>query len=297
VSENLEADSSAQPSWRYGYWYQFIQLNKNGHELGSHSATHPRLSTLQDGGPKAMGSLQYELNTPIKALQKKIPLYKAITFAYPFVDFNTHVKEETSKLYVSSRGLGSGFNPAHPPDWMDIQAHSISYNPGRTIESDQAKITELKNWITAHTIAKGGWTVYLAHDVLPFEQASTATDSWQPVSTESFDTFASWLGEKQRSKELWVETVGNVTRYIKERDALSVVLLQETSDKLSFSITDPLPDDLFNYPVTIEITVPEGWTKVLAKQNKSNSTVNVYERKIILNVTPDQGNIEISKIE
>jgi peptidoglycan/xylan/chitin deacetylase (PgdA/CDA1 family) len=297
ISENLEADSFAQPSWRFGYWYQFIQLNQNGHELGSHSATHPKLTALPDGSPKESGSLQYELNAPIKALQKKIPGYKVLTFAYPFVDFNTHVEEETSKLYASSRGLGSGFNSAHPTDWMNIQAHTISYNPDRTIESDQAKVTELKNWITTNTIAKGGWTVYLAHDVLPFEQVSTATDSWHPVSSESFELFASWLREKQRKNELWVETVGNVTRYIKERDAVSIALKEETTDKLSLSVTDNLPDDLFNYPITIEITLPERWKKALVKQNKLSNTLNVSERKIILNVVPDQATIEISKVE
>jgi peptidoglycan/xylan/chitin deacetylase (PgdA/CDA1 family) len=297
VSENLEADSFAQPSWRYGYWYQFIQLNNKGHELGSHSATHPKLSTLPDGGPKQIGSLQYELNAPIKALQKKIPGYKALTFAYPFVDFNAHVKEETAKLYTSSRGLGSGLNGVHPADWMNIQAHTISYNPGRTIESDQAKITEIENWISSNTIAKGGWTVYLAHDILPFIQASTATDSWQPVSSESFESFAYWLKEKQRSNELWIETVGNVTRYIKERDAVSIVLQEETPSKLLFSITDNLPDELFNYPITLEITLPESWKKVLTKQNKSSHTLSISDRKIILNATPDKGILEINKVE
>jgi hypothetical protein len=297
VSETLESDSSRPASWRYGYWWQFIEMSKNGHELGSHSATHPKLTTFPDGSINKPGTLQYELSEPIKKLEEKIPGYKFITFAYPFVDFNKHVMDETSKLYVSSRGLGNGLNPVHPAKWMDIQAHCIDYSPNRTIDSDNAKMTTLKNWISDNTITKGGWTVYLAHDVLPFKEASTVADSWQPVSVESFEPFVQWLKEKQTSKELWIETVGNVTRYIKERDAASIIQIEETKDKLVFSITDNLPDDMFNYPITIEIKVPEGWKKVTVKQKSSKNSLTVFEQKIIVNVIPDKGNIEISKVE
>jgi peptidoglycan/xylan/chitin deacetylase (PgdA/CDA1 family) len=297
VTENLQPDSTLPSTWHYGYWHQFIKLSKSGHELGSHSATHPKLASLPDGNEKDEGTLQYELNAPIKALRKYLPTYKFITFAYPFVDFNEHVMEETAKLYVSSRGHGSGFNPAHSPTWMNIQAQSLEYSPGRTMASDLAKMTTLENWISTNTIAKGGWTVYLAHDVFPFEEALTTTDSWQPVSAESLEVFVKWLKEKESTKELWIETVGNVTRYIKERDAVSIILKEETKDNLSFSITDNLPDDLFNYPITLEVLVPEGWKKVIVVQKNSKNTFVVAGGKVRVNVVPDQGNFEIGREE
>ncbi|HWZ21935.1 MAG TPA: polysaccharide deacetylase family protein [Cytophagaceae bacterium] len=297
VTENLQPDSTLSSTWHYGYWRQFIKLSKNGHELGSHSATHPKLTSLPDGNEKDEGTLQYELNAPIKALRNYLPTYKFMTFAYPFVDFNEHVMEETAKLYVSSRGHGGGFNPAHSLVWMNIQAHSLEYSPGRTLKSDIAKITTLENWISTNTIAKGGWTVYLAHDVFPFEEAIKVTDSWQPVSAESLEIFAKWLKEKQVTKELWVETVGNVTRYIKERDAVNIILKEETKDKLSFSITDNLPDDLFNYPITLEITIPKDWRKIIVKQKNSKNIVVVAGGKVQVNVVPDQGNFEIEREE
>ena len=297
VTDNLQADSTSPAAWHYGYWHQFIKLSKNGHELGSHSATHPKITSLSDGSDKDSGTLQYELNAPIRALRNYLPSYKFITFAYPYVDFNEHVMEETAKLYSSSRGHGSGFNPAHSPVWMNIQAHSLEYSSDRTLESDIAKITTLEDWISRNTIAKGGWTVYLAHDVFPFEEATNATDSWQPVSTESFEVFAKWLKEKQSTKELWVETVGNVTRYIKERDAVSIILKEETKEKISFSITDNLPDDLFDYPITLEIKLPEDWKKVILMQKNSKNIIVVAEGKVQVNVVPDQGDFEISRVD
>ncbi len=110
VTETLESDSSRPASWHYGYWWQFIEMSKKGHELGSHTATHPKLTTLPDGSNNKTGTLQYELTAPIKKLEEKLPGYKFITFAYPFVDLNQHVVAEASKLYYSSRGLGDGIN-------------------------------------------------------------------------------------------------------------------------------------------------------------------------------------------
>ncbi len=296
VSENLESDSLASPKWRNGYWYQFIEMHSKGHEIASHSATHPRLTALREGAVKESGTLQYELTEPIRALKKNIPNYKSITFAYPYVDFSGRVEEETAKHYYSSRGLGSGFNPVHPADWMNIQAHTISYNGGRTIASDQLKIKELENWIVTTTIAKGGWTVYLAHDVFPFEEAITANDSWHPVSIESLDPFIQWLKDKQKSNVLWIETVGNVTRYCKERDDVTIVQTLETANKIIFSITDNLPNDLFNFPLTLLVNVPIEWKKVKVKQKNTKNTLEVIDGKIIVNAIPDEGDIEISQI-
>ncbi len=153
----------------------------------------------------------------------------------------------------------------------------------------------MKSWISDNIIAKGGWTIYLAHDVLPFNEASIAADSWQPVSLESFESFAQWLKEKQNSKELWIETVGNITRYIMERDAVSITQVESTTEKLVFSITDNLPDDKFNFPLTIEVKVPSDWKKVTVKQKGPKTEIIVSEGKIIINAIPDKGNIDIIK--
>ncbi|HSZ26288.1 MAG TPA: polysaccharide deacetylase family protein [Cytophagaceae bacterium] len=297
ITESLEADSTQAPSWRFGYWYQFKQMAQAGHEIGSHTATHPRLTTLPDGKINEAGTLQYELSSPIQRIHKMLPGYPVITFAYPFVDYNNHVMEEAAKWYVSSRGLGSGLNAVQPANWMNLQAHSISYTLGRTKEADLEKITEFKNFITSTTLAKGGWSIYLAHDVLPFEEAIEATDSWQPVSLESFEVFAQWLANKKNNHELWIETIGNITRYIKERESVSVTLKEETANTISFLISDSLPDELFHYPLTLEITLPLGWKNVIASQKDKVINLAVVDGKIQIDAIPDQGILDIQRVE
>jgi len=296
-SETLQDDTASPATWRFGYWHHFIELSKKGHELGSHTATHPKLTELKDGSSREKGTLLYELNAPIDAIQERIPGYQVISFAYPFVDFNAHVMDETRKLYASSRGMGSGFNPARPSQWMNIQSHGVDYSAGRTLVSDMEKFTVLQKWISDNTIARGGWTVLLAHDVMPFKEAVEAADAWHPISSESFDAFAKWLKEKQNAGELWVETVGNITRYIKERDNVSVELISETAEKLRFSIGDKLSDDVYNYPLTLEIKLPSGWNNVKALQKENTLNVSIREGKVIVDAIPDKGVLEISRVE
>ncbi len=297
VTGSLQDNPDQRPEWRFGYWHQFIALAGKGHELGSHTVSHLKLSSLKDGSANTSGTLQYELAEPIKAIQERIPGYAVLSFAYPFVDYNTHVKEETLKRYPAARAAGNAPNLPADIHWGALQANIIEYSGNRTIESDQKKMTGLQNQLQDDLIEEGGWGIYLAHDVLPLEQAILATDSWHPVSTESFDSFAAWLKKKQDTKELWVAPMGSVTRYTKERESLVVTEKEKTTEKLVLSLNDNLPDAVYNQPLTLEISLPEGWKKVKLIQGRKKETLTVQEGKIQAQVLPAKEVLEITRIE
>src|ERR1035437_10365094 len=47
--------------WRYGTWDQFRNAALEGHEIGSHTVTHPDLTTLKIGAINTPGTMRYEL--------------------------------------------------------------------------------------------------------------------------------------------------------------------------------------------------------------------------------------------
>ena len=296
VTNFLESDSNKAASGKYGYWHQFKKMALKGHEMGSHSATHPRLTDLSDGNAQNPGTLQYELTNPIAVIEAKIPHKKVLTFAYPYVDFNQHVQNETAIRYLSARGLGGGVSPAKP-NFMDLQGHIIMYTATRSIESDLAKVKELENKIEKTTIAQGGWSVYLAHEVLPFRQAAGATDSYHPVSIESFEEFCKWLKIKKDHKELWVATVADVTRYAKEREAIQMTLTSSNDHQQTYALTDDLADNIFNIPLSFQISLPKSWNKVIVKQGIIQTPKTVENGTLYLEAIPDRGKLEIIKLE
>lgn len=297
ITNSLQDNPDQLPQWRFGYWHKFIAMANTGHELGSHTATHPKLTSLKDGGENTIGTLQYELTEPVRAIQERIPGYKVISFAYPYVDYNTHVKEESLKRYPAVRAAGEAPNSLETIQWGALQANSLTYSGTRTVASDIQKMTLLQNYLEEGLIAEGNWGLYLAHDVMPLEIALKASDSWQPVSSESFEQFAIWLKKKQDAKELWVAPMGAVTRYIKEKENLEITEKEKTDTKLSLLLNDQLPDEIYDQALTLEIQLPQGWKKVKIQQGRKKETLSAKEGKIIVQAVPGKELLEITKLE
>lgn len=295
VSDVLQENLNAQTTWRYGYWEHFKSLCAAGHEIGNHTCTHGHFNQMEIGKINEIGTIKYEINQPLIDFKKHIPSALIKSFAYPFGEFGIESKKEVSLLNIASRGVESGFVGRTPTDWHNIQTSSISYVGLRSLEGDDLKFTELETWIESNTIAKKGWSVYLAHDILPFEEAVAATDTWQPVSKESFEKFAAWLGQKQKANILWIAPFGTVASYIQERNNLNATYVLK-GDMIELNVYDNLPNDKFNVPISLEIDVPSSWTDVLIEQNGqlikpiSNST-----SKVRFNVLPDNGLVSIKK--
>jgi hypothetical protein len=58
-------------------------------------------------------------------------------------------------------------------------------------------------------------------------------------------------------KNLWVAAFGSVVKYIKERDASSLSVASQTSNKIVLRLTArPLGSTIFDEPLTIRSTVP-----------------------------------------
>src|SRR5665647_3825856 len=82
--------------WKYGTWNQFRSMALEGHEIGSHTVTHPDLTTLTTGNISTPGTLLYELNQSKLTIEQKISNQKCITIAYPYNDYNTNVNNKTA---------------------------------------------------------------------------------------------------------------------------------------------------------------------------------------------------------
>lgn len=55
---------------------------------------------------------------------------------------------------------------------------------------------------------------------------------------------------KINRKEVWVETVGNITRYIKERDEAEYQIVSSSNQLIQVNVSDNLDNTIFNYPLS-----------------------------------------------
>jgi hypothetical protein len=289
--------------WRYGTWKQFREMALEGHEIGSHTVTHPYLTTLADGDYRTAGTLIYELSQSKNLIEQKITNQKCITMAYPYFIYNSHVKMETALYYEGGRGGSFVPMDASLADtgFYSIGAKEEQFSSPRNSTNDD--LDELVNFerYEDSSITFGKWGMLVGHEVYPFAQItdSLISVSWFPQSTEWLTSLCGWLKEKSDSNLIWVETMGNVIRYMKERDHFNYNVISATATQVQISATDSLSNDIYNYPLTVDITVPADWAGAYVVQGSKTDTAKVISDGIgsyvRAKIIPDGGNIILNK--
>jgi peptidoglycan/xylan/chitin deacetylase (PgdA/CDA1 family) len=252
----LTVGSIGSGVWIHGTWKGFLDLYESGHELGSHTMTHPWLTKItadkqQDELLRAKEEIETRTGNP------------CLSFAYPYCDHNPAVEQFCRDLYASSRT--GRFNPDNPvwnlptpDDWSLI----VSYTPwfGTAPRTSPARdipvLTQAKEAVNA-AVEQNGWAVVMLHSVVPFKEIVpggymndlTVSDDW-------FDSFCSRLAVETARGALWVDTMGHVTRYIRERDSAELTGYTETVDGCRFTLTDNLDDAVYNLPLTVQVIIP-----------------------------------------
>ncbi|MDY0082927.1 MAG: T9SS type A sorting domain-containing protein, partial [Ignavibacteriaceae bacterium] len=109
-----------------------------------------------------------------------------------------------------------------------------------------------------------------------------------------------WLEVKSLNKEIWVETVGNITRYIKEREAAAYDIVTSNNQLIQINVTDNLNNEIYNYPLTAYVKIPDNWQFVRVQQDTNTDTLTTMitdsGRVALIKVTPDKGLLSISPV-
>jgi peptidoglycan/xylan/chitin deacetylase (PgdA/CDA1 family) len=290
--------------WRYGTLPMFQSISLEGHEIGSHTLNHVYLPELKIGGINEEGTILYELYKSRQLINQKFPNQNCITFAYPFAEHSDLIDSLTSLFYESARAVDDFPNPSSLTDdqWFALNAVEIFFNePRNSPEDDLDELSFLQNWIDS-SIANEDWGILLGHEVVPYDSLAglIADSSWNPYSNEWFTELTGWLWEKSNNKNVWVQTIANITRYIKERDNFNYNILTYDDTQIQLDINDDLDNDIYNYPLSVFIKVPDSWEFALMMQagkiDTLRSFINETGKVIMANAIPDGGVISLFKL-
>jgi peptidoglycan/xylan/chitin deacetylase (PgdA/CDA1 family) len=287
--------------WRYGTWPMFLEMHSEGSELGSHSLNHPHLLQLPVGDTLTPNTIHYELYHSKKMIEARINFEKCITFAYPYAEHNVMLDSLASLYYESSRAIGVSPNnfTLSGLEWQSLKSFEVIFSEPRiAFEDDLDELYNFMNWID-NSIAEGKWGIQLAHEVVPFAQLGEliSQGAYNPISNEWLLLLCEWLVQKSYDNLVWVETIGNITKYIKERDAHSYQILSQSNTLIEISLSDNLPDNIFNYPLTAYISIPEKWEKVLLIQGNNSKVYETFSldtmQVLLAQIIPDNGIIQL----
>ena len=259
-------------AWRY-----WRALAAKGHEMGSHSITHPNLARIS--WPQVVRELKGSRDT----IRARIPGQRCATLAYPYAVSNRRVRRLAKGLFVAARGAGFRPESAEPRDLMNIRSVTPYKKTTRRL---------MGRWME-RTEARRGWLVWMLH--------GTKGQGWEPLPLSTYRYIFGLI--KRRRSKLWVAPFGEVATYVRERRAARLSLVDSTSSRLEIELTDNLDDRRYDQPLTLCVVVRSGWSRVGIRQGRQQTRVAQTRRRkggrvsyVRFDAIPDRGRIVVRRL-
>jgi len=257
-------------------WSKIRSAAANGHEVGNHTVTHPNFSTLSVDQQRA------ELEVSSDSIHANVPGLNGMTLAYPFCVLGSDTL--VSRLFIGARGCSGAIEPKTPANLMNIS--SIICGSLGSINSTAAFNAKANN-----AASSKGWLVYLIH-------AINNDSGYSPLASTCLDSSLLYL--KNNGSKFWVESFGNVVRYIRERNCLSVQEKSSTDTLITIAVTDTLNNEIFNYPVSIRRVLPDNWSSAGAFQNGTSIIDTLIEidsvKYVEFHAIPNGGDVLLTRM-
>ena len=271
----LFAITDATSGWRSPNWPGLAEAATQGHEIASHTITHPRLNEL------SIEQQTTELKNSHDTINENITGQSALTLAYPYCVLSN--ASLTTQYYIAARGCQGSVERSTPLDMMNISSIICgSEGSVRTAANFNSRVDAAVN--------SKGWCVFLIHGI-------DSDGGWSPVSSGEIRGHLEYL--HANDNKFWVDTFGNVVRYIRERNAASVSEISAEENSITVQLTDGLDDAIYNYPITIRRVLPQDWPSASAAQNGESISAKIVEinseKYVMFDAIPDGGDIVLTK--
>ena len=160
-----------------------------------------------------------------------------------------------------------------PGGWYNLYMRSF-----KSVEDPNEKLPKGKSWLD-ETVRNGNWLIVLCRGIVGLTSTGDA-------STDVVDGFLSYASDYIKTGKLWAATFGEATKYIRERQNTTVsarfendsVLVDMTINRTT-SEGKNLDESIFNYPLTVEVRVPDSWDSVYYSVGGKTQSAAVYTNK------------------
>ena len=178
----------------------------------------------------------------------------------------------------------------------DFAANNNSLNPSEEEwfrlkwqhGNSSCTLDRMKGWVDA-ALRDGTWVLELWHGV--------DGEGSSPVSTSIATPYFEYVASKK--EDLWIATFNEAVAYLREKQRSDFTVTQITQDKYEVLLTHELPQEIFNYPLTMRTRVPQDWNNAQITQNGTVLDVAVQEidgiRYAVYDVVPNIGAAIIEK--
>ena len=251
-------------------WSGVQELAAAGHEIASHSESHPDGTMSANEISSSKGKINQNIQQP----------YGCVTLAYP--NCNTPGDAQVLQNYVVGRICNSGssiMGKNGPSNWAAVPAMMTGSNGTSDFKG---------NMQTA--VQQGGWVAFLTHG---FTTGTNGYANYSPTNADAMEEGLRYAS--QNDKDIWVAPMGHVAMYIKERNA-STATASTSGSSITVKLTHTIANDVskYEYPLSLRIKNDNNWTAASGTQGGKAITVSIKDGYIYFDAVPNGGDIVIS---
>ena len=290
-------------------------------EPQSHSMSHEGKARLADESSSIweeckynnyQENYQYELVQAVREFRKAFPQYSPICFApsnntlshmsfksdgngnlvkengeYVLVDDGGATKVAEATYYAIRKGDRKTVQTLDPaPNGNAGGWYNLAIKAFKDYSGDE-KLTQGKSWLDK-AARDGTWLIVMCHKI---------TETGGDIKQSLADQFFAYASEYVKAGDLWAATFSEATKYIRERQGTTVSARFENGvvkvDMKIIRRTEEgkyLGETIFNYPLTVEVRVPDTWKNVRYEDKGEVKTAAVYKHDgasfAMVNLTP-----------
>lgn len=243
-------------------WDDYQDYGRKGHEIASHTVTHPRLAVLDEV------NMLYELEQSKADIVKFMGEEYTFSAECPYGTEDERVMEYAHKIYPSLRNR-------MPEPWLEELNRGNKEQPGTSdkeyVQWQRGPLTNvsmetMKSWVDTCLVHDNIWLVLVFHGVDGI--------GWEPRTGAELQEYFTYI--KEREPDLWVATFADVTKYLRERKN-TMVSSTHKGDLITVNLTSELDPDVYNVPITLKTYIPQSWSSTSVMQEGKTIASEVRE--------------------
>lgn len=241
-------------------WADWKALADMGHEIGSHTLSHPDLTTLP------LEAAERQLTESAIRIKEKLGI-TPVTFAYPFHGRNAALDKAALRTYIAVRGVQVGYGD----------------RPG------MANTAEAMNRYADDAVYQGALRVGMVHGL---------TEPYAAMDPASFLEHLKYCRKLMDERKLWVATFGAVSKYRIEKDSTRLTTVYHPSGgSVEFTAVNALDPKVFDQPLTFIVPysggIPKG-SRAMRAGSVDSLPLVVEPGRFLVQAVPGPGAITVA---
>ena len=268
-----------------GTWADWQRLADAGHSIQSHTTNHK--AKHADVPMPTDEELHSMYRDSLKAINDNVTNNFACCIAYPRGEPHPEI---AAKYAIACRGVHGVPNAANSIDYMCTGKGAPGKGHVQMVAFGET--SEGPKWIRGMKNLRRGWNVVLYH--LVHSGRDDATREKNAASAEAEVRYIASL----KDERLWVARFDDAVKYGQERDSATLESALK-GDAVEFTLTDRMKDDLFDFPLTVKVRLPDGWKSAKATQGGKSVPARFVSHDgapyALVEAVPDRGTVRITK--